>query len=97
MTKKEKSEILQRLIVAQKKTNEMFGREPISRDLHPGSDIAQRWTLITAAYSGLEQTLKFLIAVEKSQIINELLNYQSQGNEDGKNLVERDSCSELTV
>ena len=84
MTKKEKSEILQRLIVAQKKTNEMFGREPISRDLHPGSDIAQRWTLITAAYSGLEQTLKFLIAVEKSQNINELLNYQSQGNEGGK-------------
>ena len=42
MTKKKKSEILQRLIVAQKKTNEMFGREPISRDLHPGSDIATK-------------------------------------------------------
>ena len=81
MTKVEKGEIVQRLCTAHNKTNDMLKREPISRDYHPGTDIAQRWPLITAAYSGLEQTLKFLIADEKSYTIKELLNHQSQSNE----------------
>ena len=84
MTKVEKGEIVQRLCSAHKKTRDMLKRESISRDYHPGTDIAQRWPLITAAYSGLEQTLKFLIADEKSYTIEELLNHQSHSSK-GKN------------
>ncbi len=80
MNKLQKGEIVKRLQVAYKKTNEILEREPISRDLHPGSDIARRWTIITAAYSGLEQTLKFLIANEESYTIEELINHRSQSN-----------------
>ena len=84
MTKEEKGEKVQRLCTAHKKTKEILEREPILRDFHPGTDIAQRWTLITAAYSGLEQTLKFLIADEKSYTIKQLRNHQSQGNKEKK-------------
>ena len=76
----EKSEIVQRLGVAYRKTRKFLESQPITRDLHPGSEIASNWTIITAAYSGLEQSIKYLIAEEKSCTIRELLNL---GGENG--------------
>ena len=78
MTKEEKREKVQRLSVAQKKIKEMLEREPIVTDLHPGNNVAQNWPFIIAAYSGLEQTIKLLIADEQSYTIKELLDTRSQ-------------------
>ena len=55
----------------------MLEGEPLTRELHPGTDIARNWTVITAAYSGLEQTLKYLIAEERDLTIAELINYSA--------------------
>lgn len=77
-------EKVQRLRTACKKTRHLFENEELTRELHAGTDIARRWTVITAAYSGLEQTLKYLIAEEKDFSILELIHYvpsdKLQGN-----------------
>ena len=73
MTRKEKREKVQRLRTAHKKTKETLEREPVTWELHPGTDIARKWTVITAAYSGLEQTFKYLIAEERAYSIEELI------------------------
>ena len=49
--------------------------EPLTLELHPGTDIARNWTVITAAYSGLEQTLKYLFAAQKGLTITELIEF----------------------
>ena len=86
MTDNEKFEKVQRLRVAYKQTKKFLESQPVTRDFHPGSDIASGWTIITAAYSGLEQVLKYLIAEEKSCTIQELLHKQKQsGNGKNKN------------
>ena len=74
----DKEEILQRLETAFKKTKELLEDNPIPRDLHPGTNIANYWPIITATYSGLEQTLKFLIAIENSQSIQEFLDNKTK-------------------
>ena len=83
MIDNEKSEKVQRLGVAYRKTRKFLESQPITRDFHPGSDIASKWTIITAAYSGLEQSIKYLIAEEMSCTIRELLNLGG-GNGNGK-------------
>ena len=65
-------EIVQRLLAAHKKSRETFENEPAVHELHPGTAIANIWPTITAAYSGLEQTLKFLIAADKRITIEQL-------------------------
>ena len=65
MSKNEKLEKVQRLHTAHRKTKEFLENEPPTWELHPGTDIARNWTVITAAYSGLEQTIKYLVAEEK--------------------------------
>lgn len=72
MTKEERVEIVQRLRVAHKQTKRMLEGEIVALELHPGTDIARNWPVITAAYSGLEQTIKYLIAEEKGCTIQEL-------------------------
>lgn len=72
LTKSEKFEKMQRLHTAHKMTKEMFEGKQIPRDMHAGTNIAQIWLFITAGYSGLEQTIKFLIAEENSLTINEV-------------------------
>lgn len=84
MTKEAKSEKVQRLVVAYSKTKELLESSPMTRDLHLGSDIANRWTIVTAAYSGLEQVIKYLIADEKSCTIQELLDKQGQSRKGKK-------------
>ena len=76
MSKDEKLEKVQRLRTAHKKTKKMLEDEPVTWELHPGTDIARNWTVITAAYIGLEQTFKYLIAEENSQSIAELIAFQ---------------------
>lgn len=84
MTDIEKFEKVQRLSVAYEKTRILLESQPVTRDLHPGSDIASGWTIIIAAYSGLEQVIKYLIAEENSCTIQELLCNQGQSR-NGKN------------
>ena len=72
MSRDEKLEKVQRLLTAHKKTKEMLESEPVTREFHPGSDIARNWTVITAGYIGLEQTFKYLIAEENNLSIEEL-------------------------
>ena len=80
MTRKERIEKVQRLVTARRKTREALEREPVTRELHPGTDIARRWPVITAAYNGLEQTLKYLIAEEKAYTIEELVEFCRAGH-----------------
>ena len=77
MTRESRMEKVQRLSTAHTKTKEILEGEPLTRELHPGTDIARNWTVITAAYSGLEQTLKYLIAEERDLTIAELINYSA--------------------
>ncbi len=69
-------EIVQRLMAAYKKTKETFENEPAVHELHPGTAIANIWPAITVSYSGLEQTLKFLIATREQITIEQLLKCQ---------------------
>ena len=73
MSEDEKIEKVQRLLTAHRKTKEVLENEPVTWEVHPGSEIARNWTVITAAYSGLEQTMKYLIAEENAQSIAELI------------------------
>ena len=57
MSREEKIEKVQRLLTAHRKTKQVLENEPVTWELHPGTDIARNWTVITAAYSGLEQTI----------------------------------------
>jgi len=66
-------EILQRLETAQRHSNERLNSESLVKELHPGTDIANRWLCITASYSGLEQVFKFLLLLEKSITLEQLL------------------------
>lgn len=75
MTREEKMEKVQRLRTAHKRTKHMFENEDVTWELHAGTDIARRWTVITASYSGLEQTIKYLIAEEEHLSIQELIDY----------------------
>ncbi len=68
-------EKVQRLLTAYKKTRELLEGEPVTRELHPGTDIARNWAVITAAYSGAEQTLKYLLAEENGLTIPELIDF----------------------
>lgn len=77
MSREDKMEKVQRLLTAQNKTKEMLEGEPVTRELHPGTDIARNWTVITSAYCGLEQTLKYLLADEKGLTIEELIGFSS--------------------
>lgn len=73
MSRDTKIENVQRLQTAHNKTKKMHELEPETRELHPGTDIARNWTVITASYSGLEQTLKYLIADQSELSIAELI------------------------
>ena len=73
MSREEKFEKVQRLLTAHKKTKEVLGHEPVTWEVHPGTDIARHWTVITAAYVGLEQTLKYLIAEDNDLSVAKLI------------------------
>ena len=82
MTREEKREKVDRLYTAHKKTKDTLEWEPLTWELHAGINIARKWTVITAAYSGLEQTFKYLIAEEQGYTIPELINYTGPETQD---------------
>ena len=82
MSRDSSIETVQRLLTAYNKTKETLEAEPVTWELHPGTDIARNWTVITAAYSGLEQTLKYLVAEENGLTIPELINFSPSRNAD---------------
>ena len=73
MSREQRLEKLQRLRVAHESTQQVVENEPVVRELHPGTGIARNWTVITAAYSGFEQTMKYFVANEKSMNITDLI------------------------
>ena len=88
MSNDAKFEKVQRLLTAHGRTKKTLEKEPVVWELHPGTDIAQNWPVITAAYSGLEQTIKYLTAEEKGLTVQELFDFavaeNGQANEDGR-------------
>ena len=44
---------------------------PPARDVIPGVSLANAWALITVAYSGVEQSLKYLISQERQETVRE--------------------------
>ena len=76
MSEDEKIEKVQRLLTAHRKTKEVLENESVTWEVHTGTDIARNWTVITATYSGLEQTMKYLVAEEKGQSITELISFR---------------------
>ena len=66
-------EPIQRLAVAHEKTKILSDSTPPSVDIHPGTNLANHWLVITGSYSGIEQAFKYLIAKEKNVKISELL------------------------
>ncbi len=57
---------LQTALCTTAKSHRLVGSK---RDLHPGTNMAIQWGAITLSYSGLEQTLKYLVAVERGKTI----------------------------
>ena len=62
-----------RLQTAYAETLENYTRKPAWIELLRDVALAQQWLTIGAAYSSIEQTLKYLIAVQKDLTVDELL------------------------
>ena len=73
MSGEEKFDKVQTLLAAHESTKEALESKPVVWEGHRGTEIAQKWLVITAAYSGLEQTIKYLIAEEKGLTVQELV------------------------
>ena len=56
------TDVPMRLEMAYRRCQELFDNMPPSRDLIPSVNLVNSWPIITAAYSGIEQSLKYLIA-----------------------------------
>ena len=82
MTREEKKEKVDRLYIAHKKTKETLEWEPLTWGLHPGINIARKWPVINAAYCGLEQTFKYLIAEEQGYTIPAPIDYTELETQD---------------
>ena len=80
MSRDAKIDKVQRLLTAHGRTKKVLEGEPVVWELHPGAEIAQNWPVIAAAYSGLEQTIKFLIAQEKDLTVQELFDFSVAEN-----------------
>lgn len=73
MNQNERREILQRLESAWKRSQEAFEKTEKGRDLHQGTQIANWWMFMAAGYSGIEQSFKCIIAMERGMTIGALL------------------------
>ena len=73
MLRDEKTKTMQRLFTTHGKTREVLKNERAVRELHPGTKIASNWTVMTASYSRLEQTSKFLTVDERGLTASELI------------------------
>jgi len=66
-------EVLQRLQAAYRSTRDAFERAGKTHDLHPGTEIANYWPFITGCYSGIEQSLKVILASERGLTVEQVL------------------------
>lgn len=73
MDKYEQHEILQRLKIAQRRSQEAFEKTEKGWDLHVGTQIANWWMFMTAGYSGIEQSFKYIIAMERGTTVENLI------------------------
>lgn len=62
-----------RLRTAHEEIREHHERQPAGFEIIGDIALARQWATIGAAYSGIEQTLKFLIALERDLTVDELL------------------------
>ena len=62
-----------RLRFAHEETLAGYAQRPLRNELIGDVVLGQQWPAISAAYSGIEQTLKFLIALDKGLTVDELL------------------------
>ena len=62
-----------RLRTAHAETHENYTRKPAWIEILGDVALAQQWLTIGATYSGIEQTLKYLIALQKDLTVDELL------------------------
>ena len=62
-----------RLESAYTHTRELNDTRPWVRELAWDYGLGQEWPIVTAAYSGIEQTLKFLIALQETKSVEELI------------------------
>ena len=62
-----------RLRLAHEETLAGYAQRPLRNELLGDIVLGQEWPAISAAYSGIEQTLKFLIALDKGLTVDELL------------------------
>lgn len=74
MNQSEQREILQRLESAWRRSQGAFEKTETGRDLHAGTQIANWWMFMTAGYSGIEQSFKFIIAAKKGKTVEDLIN-----------------------
>ena len=65
-----------RLHAAYKQTSDWNEARPWAHELVADYQLGQEWPVISAAYSGIEQTLKLLIALDMGKTIEELINLQ---------------------
>ena len=72
MSEEERHEKVQRLRTAYERTREVLDRQQRVNELHPGTDIANNFVVLTVSYMGLEQTFKYLIAYEHGKTIEEI-------------------------
>ena len=83
MSRDERIEKVQRLLTAHGRTKKVLENEPVVLEGHQGVAIAECWPVITAAYSGLEQTIKYLIAEEKGLTVQDLFDIAVAENGEG--------------
>ena len=62
-----------RLLTAYAETLESYTRKPAWIEIFGDVALTQQWLTIVATYSGIEQTLKYLIALQKNLTVDELL------------------------
>ena len=62
-----------RLRTAYAETHESYARKPAWIEIVGDVALAQQWLTVGATYSGIEQTLKYLIAIQKDLAVDELL------------------------
>ncbi len=73
MFPEKQQKIAWKLGVAWERTSGILFSGPVALELDTDTYIAQQWNVITSSYSGIEQTFKFLIAVDRSQTVSKLL------------------------
>ena len=84
--------IVERLSTAFERTRSALESELVYVELNSDTELSSNWMVITASYCGLEQILKFLIAVERGLTIEELLDLTTEGaNSTGKDSANRKS------